>query len=129
MCVMRSRGRPIRRLVAHLHARTVHMHCGLVLVTAEAVVEATKVEVKMPTQKKPKTAGAAKRPETKQDLVLRLLRRKTGATLAQMMEATDWQEHSVRGFLSAVVRKKLGLNLVLEGEAGKRRYRIIEGKR
>ena len=83
----------------------------------------------MPKTNKPKTAGAAKRPETKQDLVLRLLRRKTGATIAQMMEATDWQEHSVRGFLSAVVRKKLGLNLVLEGEAGKRRYRIIEGKR
>jgi len=81
----------------------------------------------MPTHKKPKTAGAAKRPETKQDLVLRLLRRKTGATIPAIMEATNWQEHSVRGFLSAVVRKKLGLNLVLQGEAGKRRYRIVDG--
>lgn len=88
----------------------------------------------MSTAKKPKAARSASniktpRKETKQDIVLRLLSRKTGATIAQMMEATGWQVHSVRGFLSAVVRKKLGLTLILEGEAGKRRYRIIEGKR
>jgi hypothetical protein len=43
------------------------------------------------------------------------------------MEATNWQAHSVRGFLSAVVRKKLGLKLVSEtGKDGLRRYRIAE---
>ena len=89
----------------------------------------------MPTKKKPKTAaGAPKRPadsskaprETKQDLVLRMLRRKSGATIPAIMEATGWQQHSVRGFFSAVVRKRLGLTLILEGEPGKRRYRIVD---
>lgn len=63
--------------------------------------------------------------ETKADLVLKKLRSTKGATVEALMEATGWQAHSVRGFLSGTVRKKLGLPLV--GEAGKdgvRRYRI-----
>ena len=44
------------------------------------------------------------------------------------MEATGWQAHSVRGFLSAVVKKKLALNLVSEtGKDGVRHYRIDNG--
>jgi hypothetical protein len=43
------------------------------------------------------------------------------------MELTGWQTHSVRGFLSAVVRKRLKLNLVSEvGKDGQRRYRIVD---
>lgn len=64
---------------------------------------------------------------TKADVILKKLRMARGATVAQMMEATDWQSHSVRGFLSAVVRKKLDLNLVSEvGRDGQRRYRILD---
>jgi Protein of unknown function (DUF3489) len=44
------------------------------------------------------------------------------------MTATNWQQHSVRGFLAGVVRKKLGLNLVSEQTEKGRVYRIREGK-
>ncbi|WP_090328865.1 DUF3489 domain-containing protein [Nitratireductor aquibiodomus] len=64
---------------------------------------------------------------TKANVILKKLRMTRGATVTQMMEATDWQSHSVRGFLSAVVRKKLDLNLVSEvGRDGQRRYRILD---
>jgi hypothetical protein len=48
--------------------------------------------------------------ETKADVVLKKLRLAKGATLHQLIEATGWQAHSVRGFLSGTVKKKLGLN-------------------
>ena len=63
----------------------------------------------------------------KADNVLKKLRTARGITLAQIVEITGWQQHSVRGFLSGTVRKKLGLNLVSEvGKDGTRRYRVID---
>ena len=67
---------------------------------------------------------------TKADHVLKKLRLAKGATIEMLMEATGWQAHSVRGFLSAVVKKKLGLNLVSEvGKDGTRRYRINDSSK
>jgi len=54
------------------------------------------------------------RSDTKHARILGMLRAPAGTTIAATMTATDWQPHSVRGFLASVVRKKLGLNLVSE---------------
>ena len=65
------------------------------------------------------------RSESKQAQVLAMLHRKQGATIATIMQATGWQPHSVRGFLTAVVHKKLGLTLVSEKTGEARVYRIV----
>lgn len=72
------------------------------------------------------TAPSTSTPRTtKQELVLTLLSRKEGASVEDIMKATNWQVHSVRGFLAGTVKKKLGFALTsskAEGEV--RRYCI-----
>ena len=67
-------------------------------------------------------------PETKHARVIAMLRKPAGATIAAIMATTSWQQHSVRGFLAGVVRKKLGLNLVSDQTDKGRVYRIKDGK-
>jgi hypothetical protein len=55
-----------------------------------------------------------------------MLRTPNGVTVDAMMHATGWQQHSVRGFLAGVVRKKLGFNLVSAATEGGRFYRITD---
>ena len=65
------------------------------------------------------------RTKLKQAQVLAMLHSKQGATIATITEATGWQPHSVLGFLTAVVRKKLGQTLVSEKTGEERVYRVV----
>jgi len=67
--------------------------------------------------------GAAASRETKRDKVLAMLRSDRGATIAAMVKTTGWQ-HSVRGFLTGVVRTRLKLNLTSEKPGKVRIYRV-----
>jgi Protein of unknown function (DUF3489) len=74
---------------------------------------------------KPVMPAPSARPGTKSATLLGLLKSKRGATLAEMMDATGWQAHSVRGFLAGSLRKRHGLTAKSARREGEdRRYRI-----
>ena len=74
-------------------------------------------------------AASAKSPassSSKQSAVLKMLYEPKGTTIAAIMKATGWQQHSVRGFFAGLVIKKHDLNLVSEKVDGRRIYRIAK---
>jgi hypothetical protein len=79
-----------------------------------------------PAKKAPKGKKASSaRDGSKTAKVLDLLKRPDGVTLKELMKATDWQPHSVRGFLSGTVGKKMGLTVTsAKGDGGERTYSV-----
>ena len=62
---------------------------------------------------------------TKQSQMIELLRRPEGATIGEIIEATDWQSHTVRGVIAGALKKKLGLNITSEKDQTRGRvYKI-----
>jgi hypothetical protein len=92
----------------------------------------TRSAARTTSKSKPRSRSAlsktSTRPDSKHARILAMLRTPAGATVAAIMTATEWQQHSVRGFLAGVVRKKLGLNLVSESTDKGRVYRIKDSK-
>jgi Protein of unknown function (DUF3489) len=74
---------------------------------------------------RPASQPTARR-ESKQALIIAMLRAPGGATIEAMARAANWQPHSVRGFLAGVVRKKLGLTLVSADGKNGRVYQISD---
>ncbi len=75
--------------------------------------------------RKPPSAAIVTRPGSKTAEVLGMLRHPKGATLRQLMQATGWQAHSVRGFISGTLGKKMHLPVIsAKGDDGLRRYSL-----
>ena len=71
------------------------------------------------------TRARAPRTDTKQALLIGLLQRPEGATVAEIMAATAWQAHTVRGAIAGALRKRLGLTIISDTEEGRGRvYRV-----
>ena len=86
-----------------------------------AAVESAEATWQVPAKQKPVRTRA----DSKQALVIGLLQRPEGATIAQVMEATGWQQHTVRGTLAGTLKKRLGLTIESSKQAGGQRvYRI-----
>jgi len=76
-----------------------------------------------PGKKAPRSARTDAREGSKTATILELLKRAGGATPKELLKATGWQSHSLRGFLSGTVGKKMGLTVVsVKGEDGERSY-------
>jgi len=97
--------------------------------TSKGTEKSQKSSTKAQASKPPATSKAPISSGSKIDGLITLLRRKTGATISDAMEATGWQAHSVRGAISGTLKKKQGLTVTSEVEGARGRvYRIAAGR-
>jgi hypothetical protein len=78
-----------------------------------------------PKKKAPKSARNDARQGSKTAMILEMLKRPDGASAKELLKATNWQPHSLRGFISGTLGKKMGLTVVsTKGEDGERSYSV-----
>ena len=123
------RGEPLWRETGDGHGTTlIATEAGLEAIGIEpvvvrAVASARTAKPKQEPEQVPDGAGPATpvvlRPGTKQAQIIAMLQRPEGASIAEMVEATSWQAHSVRGMMSGVLKKTLGLPVSAEKVEGR----------
>jgi hypothetical protein len=83
---------------------------------------------KTPARKSPSAKTPSTKPHTKQEQLLALLRRPQGTTIEHAAKTLAWQPHSVRGIISGVLKKRLGLAVTSEKGEGGRVYRVASAE-
>jgi hypothetical protein len=125
------KGEPLWRETGDGHGTTlVVTGAGLAAVGAKPVAVKSKARARK-AAKTPKTPTATKsapktpRTVTKQAKLIAMLEAPDGASIAEIVAATDWQAHTIRGVISGVLKKKLGLDVTSEKVEGRGRvYKI-----
>lgn len=108
--------------------RALNIETGEAPALAEMATEAPTPTPATITPPPPECRKARKRGSTKIDATVQLLARRKGATIADIMEVTGWQAHSVRGAIAGAIKKKLGHTVISEVEEKRGRvYRIVGG--
>ncbi|MDP2737442.1 MAG: DUF3489 domain-containing protein [Pseudorhodobacter sp.] len=114
------RGEPLLRETGDGHGTTlVVTDAGLLAIGIEPVVVKTMVAIRENAEVAPAPKQTAQRAGTKQAMLIDLLQRPEGATIAEVVAATNWQPHTARGSISGVLKKKLGLSVTSEKVEGR----------
>lgn len=122
-----SRGEPLWRETGDGHGTTlVVTDAGLLAIGIEPVVLKTRVASRGSAKAQPEVKHPTVRTGTKQALLIAMLQRPDGASMAEIIAATGWQAHSAHGAMSGALGKKLGLVVVsAKDDARDRVYRIF----
>ena len=122
------KGEPLWRETGDGHGTTlVVTEAGLAAIGVEPVVVETMARVRKASEKqKPSVTLKASRAGTKQAQLVAMLEEQGGASILEIVTATGWQAHTIRGTISGVLKKKLGLDVISEKvEARGRVYKIL----
>jgi hypothetical protein len=96
-----------------------------ILRVLRAAIERAEGQRKPRELRRPRQSRQGPRESTKEATVIEMLRRSEGATIAQIMAATGWQAHTIRGAFAGALKKKRGLTVTsAKAEGGERVYRI-----
>jgi len=109
----------VPRPVPQQAARSFEAKLDTIIVNAEAAQQSLQEAAPEPAKEASRT-----RANSKQAQVIAMLQRPEGASIEQIMQATDWQQHTVRGFFAGALKKKLNLDLLSTKTNGIRVYRL-----
>ena len=114
------RGEPLWRETGDGHGTTlVVTDAGLRAIGAEPMLAQTMTAVREHAAEAAVPKPPIQRAGTKQAMLVAMLQRSEGATIAEIVAATNWQSHTARGSISGVLRKKLGLSITSEKVEGR----------